>query len=462
MNLDKFVSYIPVIVAILGVVLLVSWLIYPAEPHDPRVPAAPQRVASEIQQGVLTGQLIPGKGMASALTGMWPWFRGYKFDGWVDDQQCELGRSWDTDPPRLLWSITVGEGYAGASIRAGRVYLLDYDQDKKADVLRCLSLDNGQDIWRYAYPVKVKRNHGMTRTVCAVSDKIVVSLGPKCHVTCLDKQTGALQWAMDLVRERGAKVPLWYAGQCPLIDDDRVILAVGGEQLLLAVSAQTGEVIWESANPHAWEMTHSSITPMEVNGQKQYVYCASGGVAGISATNGEILWQTDQWRIRIATVPSPVAIPPDRIFFTGGYNAGSLMIRLSHEQNAYQIKTLFRLDPKTFGATQHTPILYQDYLYGIRADEQLVCLDLEGHVRWSSGSNHRYGIGPFLVINGLLYVMNDSGMLSLAEAKPEGFRLLGDSQVLSGHDSWGPMAYASGRLIVRDLTEMKCLDIRAQ
>ncbi len=34
-----------------------------------------------------------------------------------------------------------------------------------------------------------------------------------------------------------------------------------------------------------------------------------------------------------------------------------------------------------------------------------------------------------------------------------------DAQVLDGIESWGPMAIASGRLIVRDLKKMTCLDI---
>ena len=54
--------------------------------------------------------------------------------------------------------LEAGEGHAGAAIRNGRVYLLDYDRENEADALRCLSLENGEEIWRFTYPVKVKRN----------------------------------------------------------------------------------------------------------------------------------------------------------------------------------------------------------------------------------------------------------------------------------------------------------------
>ena len=81
---------------------------------------------------------------------------------------------------------------------------MDYDYDKKQNALRCLSLADGGEIWRYAYPLPIKRNHGMTRTVPALSDKFVVAMDPKCHVLCLDAATGELRWGMNLVREFGA------------------------------------------------------------------------------------------------------------------------------------------------------------------------------------------------------------------------------------------------------------------
>ena len=86
----------------------------------------------------------------------------------------------------------------------------------------------------FAYTMPVKRNHGMTRTIPAVADKFVVAMDPKCHVLCLDAATGELRWGLNLVREFGATIPPWYAGQCPLIDGKAVILAPGGHDALLA------------------------------------------------------------------------------------------------------------------------------------------------------------------------------------------------------------------------------------
>jgi outer membrane protein assembly factor BamB len=270
---------------------------------------------------------------------------------------------------------------------------------------------------------------------------------------------------LNLVREFNSTVPEWYAGQCPLIDDDKAIIAVGGDALMIAVDCETGETIWQSPNPHGWKMTHSSIMPTDFAGTRMYVYCASGAVLGVSAGDGSILWETTDWKIRTANIPSPLVVGDGLIFLSGGYNAGSMMLQLIRENGAISAQQIFKLEPEIFGSEQHTPIFYDGYIYGIRPDKKLTCLDLNGKVVWTSPDTHLFGnrgLGPYIIADGLIYVMNDSGLLTLAEATPAAYVQLAEAKVLEGPESWGPMAVASGRLILRDLNRMICLDISRQ
>ncbi len=453
------------VLIVVGGVLLYSWV-----HHDPavdlalRVPGAdgsPAETAGEADSGPIEGTLTTSDGAGSDLGGYWPRFRGANFDN-IAKVDVELSRSWAEAGPAVLWSIDVGEGYAGAAVMNGKVFMIDYDQESRADAIRCLSLADGKEIWRYSYPVKVKRNHGMSRTVPTVTEKFVVAMGPKCHVSCLEANTGEHYWMLDLVREFGAKVPPWYAGQCPLVEDGKVILAPGADALLMAVDCTTGEIIWESANPNGWKMTHSSIMPMEFGGERMYVYCGSGGVAGVSAKDGAILWETNEWKIQIANIPSPLVIGDGLIFLSGGYNSGSMMLRLLKEGDTIVVETAFKLGPEVFGSPQQTPIFYEGYIYGVRPDGQLCCLDTSGNVVWASSSAKKFGLGPYMIVNGLIYVMDDSGLLTLAEATPRSYVQLSQAKLLDGPDSWGPMTAAEGRLILRDLKRMICVDISAQ
>jgi outer membrane protein assembly factor BamB len=408
------------------------------------------------------GKLVVGAAKAPAgLAGIWPWFRGPNLDG-ISPENTPLAKTWPAGGPPVLWGLDVGEGFAAPAIWKGRVFFTDYDHKGQADALRCLSLADGQEIWRYTYAVKVKRNHGMSRTIPAVTDKHVVSLGPKCHVICVDVSNGELRWKMDLVRDFNTEVPPWYAGQCPLVEGGRLILGTGGDALLVTVDLESGKVVWKSPNPSHWQMTHSSITPIEFKGKRMYVYCASGGVAGVAADNGQILWQTPDWKISIANIPSPLYVGDGRIFLSGGYNAGSMMIQLKEANGKYSVETLFKLKPAVFGSAQQTPILFQNHILGVRPDGQLVCLDLSGKTIWESGAANKYGLGPYMIAGGLILAMNDDGLLTLAEASISSFRKLAQAKVLAGPDAWGPMALADGRLILRDMNRMICLDVAAR
>jgi len=465
---DKFGKWawaVPVAAGIAAVAALGSWWNRRADvPVQMRLPGTdlPPGAESAATNPVYSGQLIAGVGQPADLPGAWPAFRGPNRDN-VSTETTPLARTWGSTGPREWWALDTGEGYAGAAVLKGRVYLMDYDQEKKQDVLRCLSLADGREIWRFAYPVSVKRNHGMSRAMPAVTEKFVVGIGPKCHVVCLDAVTGELRWGMNLVREFGALVPPWYSGQCPLIDQGAVILAAGGPEVsLLAVDLETGKVLWQTPNPHGWKMTHSSIMPMEFAGRRSYVYCASSGVLGVSAQDGALLWETPAWKISIATIASPLVLEGGKVFLSGGYNAGSLMLQLKEQDGKIVPETLFKLAPEVFGATQHTPIFHAGHIFGVRPDGQFVCLNLSGKVVWSSGPGTQFGLGPFLLANGLFFALNDSGKLSLMEASTAQYHLLAQAQVLKGRESWGPMALAGGRLLVRDLTRMACLEVGSQ
>ena len=429
-----------------------------------RVPGAdkaPTKAGPTQEPVKLTGTLTRGEGTPADLPGAWPRFRGARLDNICQDD-TPLARAWPEAGPPKLWQLTLAEGYAAAAVLKGRVYIHDYDREHGQDAIRCLSLADAKEIWRFAYPVKVKMNHGLSRTVPAVIDTHLVALGPKCHVTCLDSMSGEMQWMIDLVREYGSKVPPWYAGQCPLIDGDRAILAPGGpDALLMAVECATGKVVWKTPNPDGWKMTHSSVMPVELAGKRMYVYCAHRGVVGVAADDGRLLWKTPEWRISIANVPTPVPLPGDRLFLTGGYNAGSMILQLKAEGDGLVAEVAARLEPKVFDSPQHTPILYKGHLYAVRSDERLACADLDGTPLWDSGAD-KFGLGPYLIANGLIFVMDDDARLVLAEAVPDGYRKLADAQILDGHDAWGPMTLVGGRLILRDMTRMVCLDVRAK
>lgn len=468
MNWSISDAIIPVSVAVTGVVLIGVWIgTSDSKSFDNRVPGMDrpsglEEVGAGEDEAPEPGRPVAGPGQPSDVNGAWPWFRGPERDG-ISRSDVRLRRNWPEAGPPVLWSMSMGEGYAGAAIAAGRAYVLDYDEQARADTLRCLSLDDGQEIWRNGYPVELTPNHGMSRTVPAIIHGRVITIGPRCHVACWDAETGTCDWLIDLELEYGTDVPRWYTGQCPLVDGGNLILAPSGETLMMAVNLETGEPIWETPNPRGWDMTHASVVPLQYGDQRMYIYCASGGVVGVAADDGTLLWESTKWVEQFALAPSPVVLPEAKFFLSSGYGnkVGGLMMQVDSEAGAYQVEPLLSLEPRRFNCEQQTPIFHDGHIFGVRkrGGGKLVCLDMDGNEVWNSGGE-RFGHGPYMVADDLILVMSGDGLLIMAEANTNEYRPLASYRVFEdGHDAWGPMALAGGRLIVRDMTRMACLDL---
>jgi outer membrane protein assembly factor BamB len=451
-------------------VVLMRWFAYdPAReltlslPGQDGGPSAVEKAAAEVVVVELAGTLETFDGVPSDLPGSWPRFRGADFDNIVKDS-VKLADSWPESGPEILWSVELGEGHAAPAVLNGCVYLFDYDEAKRADALRCFSLADGKEIWRRSYPLPAKRNHGLSRTIPAVTDEYLVAIGPRCHVSCVDTATGAFRWGIDLQRDHGTTEPLWFTGQCPLIDNGLAILApCGPDALLMAADCSTGEIIWKAPNPRGWNMSHSSVMPMTLQGEEMYVYVASGGVAGVSKT-GQLLWEIP-WSASVIA-PSPVLLSDNRIFIAAGYGAGSLMVQVDKTADGFAARELMRNGPKDWlSSEQQTPILFEGLLYGIMPKDggalkqQLVCFDTNGGLVWSSGKTHRFGLGPYILADNKMYVLDDDGTLTMLALSKSEYKQLAQHKVLDGHDAWGPIALAGSRMLLRDSTRMICIEV---
>jgi len=73
-------------------------------------------------------------------------------------------------------------------------------------------------------------------------------------------------------------------------------------------------------------------------------------------------------------------------------------------------------------------------------------------------------LGGVILVDDLLIALDGKqGILRLAEANPAAYKQLAQAKVLErkGGELWACMAFADGKLLVRDHSVMKCLDLRA-
>jgi len=470
--LTKGTRYIVVgVTTAVGILLFFWWLFHdPVRGLSPALPGADNRPprSDSASEKVIPGEIFfDAGGTLTGLTETWPRFRGEHFDN-ISRSGFRLLDRFGGKAPDIVWSVELGEGHAGAAIWKGAVYVLDYDELRRCDMLRCFNLADGREIWQRGYRVTIRRNHGMSRTVPAVTEKYILTLGPRAHVMCLDRLSGDFLWGLDIEKEYHAEVPFWYTGQCPLIDHDRAIIATGGTALMAAYDCATGKKLWETPNPGGWKMSHSSIMPMTFAGKRMFVYSAVGGVCGVAADGpdaGLVLWSSDAWN-KSVVAPSPVCLPDGRVFLTAGYGAGSMMIRIKPSGSRFDVEVLDQYPPaKGLACEQQSPLLFHGHLLGILPKDaaalrnQLACFnpdDLHNPV-WSSGAEARFGLGPYLIADNKLFILNDDGILTIVRPSIQSFEQLDQIRLFEGQDAWAPIAVADGYMILRDSRKMFCI-----
>ena len=405
---------------------------------------------------LLLGAPVSG---GAALAADWPQFRGPNRD--AISGETGLLRSWPDEGPKVLWSLDVAQGYSAAAIHDGRVFFNDYDEAASEWLVRSVDLQTGSELWRFREARRIRPNHGITRTVPAVDGKRVFSLDPKSVLHALDAATGEELWRKNLVESYGTKIPPWYNGQCPLLDGDRLVIATGGAALMVALEPVTGEEIWRTPNPEGWPMSHASVMPATLAGTRQYLYNTLFGTVGVAAADGRLLWH-HPFKFNVAVAPSPLPLDGDRLLITAGYDAGGAILRVVRNGDSWSVEEAVPLPPRLWHSEIHTPVFHDGHIFSVGRLKRglLTCLDDEGRIVWTSEGETAFEMGSYLLADGMLFVLEGkTGMLRQVEASTEGYHELARTQVLSGPDVWGPPALSKGKLVIRDMKRMVCLDV---
>ena len=398
---------------------------------------------------------------ATAMAANWPQFRGPDRDG--KSPETGLLRTWPDGGPEVLWETELGQGYSSPAIYDGKVYFNDYDEATFEFLVRCLTLDEGKELWRFKEKRRVRPNHGITRSVPATDGKYVFSLDPKAVLHALDAETGKEIWRKNFVQDYGSKIPPWYNGQNPLIEDDKVLVApVGTSARIVALDKATGKEIWTTPNPEGWLLSHSSLMPAKLGGVDQYLFSVLQGTIGISAADGKLLWHFP-FKFNISVSPSPLAIDDERVYVTAAYDSGGAMFRVKRDGDKFTTEEIFGHASNTWNSEVQTPILFKAHMFAVGKKKRglFTCLDYDGKQVWSSDGKAYFGLGSFILADGMWFILEGkTGMLRLLEASTEGYKELASAQILGGHDVWGPPALSDGKLVIRDFGRMVCLKVK--
>ncbi|MCM8529738.1 MAG: PQQ-like beta-propeller repeat protein [Lentisphaeraceae bacterium] len=391
----------------------------------------------------------------------WPQFLGPDRTGKVTDSKFKQ----NTKKPKELWSVKVGQGFGGASISGSEAFILDR-QDDELDIVKCFDLKSGKLKWENSYKHEGRFGYNGSRSVPAVSDKYVFTMGCMGDVACTDRKSGKMVWKKNIMKEWGAKAENWGFGQSPIVYKDTVIFSpLTNKAGVIALNQATGKEVWKTKDVGSKDGYASPILVNFMN-QEMILQLSSDSIAGINPSSGKVIWEWSGYKVKWA-IPSPVVVAQDKLFLTGGYEAGSVMIQVSRSG---KVKELFRL--KETGSQIHAPIFTDGYIYAnfnenanLKKREKkqgLTCIDLKGNTKWKTGDKPNLSRGNVILINDTLVALDgDSGELIMSKANSSSYKEISRHKVLTGKGKnvWAPIAYSNGLLVVRDQNEMKCLKL---
>jgi len=279
-------------------------------------------------------------------------------------------------------------------------------------------------------------------------------------------------------------LPIWGIVQNPLIYGNLLILASQAPQAgVVAYDKATGNIKWKTdplidgaaqSSPLNAGISYVSPSLVKVGTEDHLVMItaaqgrgrgASGGTTkGIDPLTGKILWTYTNFQCWIP-VAHAVDAGEGRMLLAGGYNAGSAMIQVTKKADGtYGVTELFK--KPDFGSHTQPPILYKDHFYvqystNERSDG-LVCMTMDGQVKWKTGDEPPFNKGGAVLADGLLLATDGSTKLYLIDPDPAGFKSLASVEILEPGNNWASLALAEGKLLIRDQKNLKCVLVAQQ
>ena len=389
----------------------------------------------------------------------WPRWRGPDLNGISSEKGLKL--DWEGEPERL-WTAKIGSGYSSVSVAGGKAYVLGLEEPDKGglfrkakgvEVVRCLDLENGEEVWAHRYPSKFKPKFydgGTSGTPTVDGDKVFV-FGQSGELMALNAADGKVIWEKDLAKELGFGIGTWGLTGSPLVYGDLLILNAGTHGT--AVKKSTGETVWSSGGGNNG---YATPVPFEVDGENLLAIFSADGLHAVEPKTGKLAW-THPWETRYeVNAADPVVLGGGRLFISSGYGRGGAVLKVSRGGAEVDWEN-------TNIRTQFNPaVLIGGYLYGIDGNTSdgrsatLKCIDPKsGAVKWSEVT----GFGGVAAVGDTLVVLNESGELITGKASPDGFKELARTQAIA-KKCWTIPTIAAGKLLVRNQAgTLVCFDL---
>lgn len=385
--------------------------------------------------------------------------------------RISIESDWQNRPPKLLWKQAIGEGWSGVSVR-GDVGITMEQRDQE-EWVSAYDLRDGSLVWKHAIACRHFDSLGGLgpRSTPAISGDRVYACSAVTEVVCLELKTGSLVWSKDLdqlanVNHKELEEDLLYGRSgSPLVLESTVVVPLGGSQKascsLIALDLQTGEERWRAGDK---QISFASPQLAELAGVPQIIYPTKKNLLSLDPASGRELWSLSyEGSGEAPNVAQPITLDANTLFISKGYGVGARIVTVNcngvttDAQQAKWEATVLKENRTVLRTKFTSPVLHNGHVYGL-SDGILECVDVSTLKRkWKQG---RYHHGHVLLLENCLLVSAEDGRAVLVASDPNQYRELAQLEVIGGV-TWNPPTVSGNRLILRNSSELACLELNA-
>ncbi len=389
-------------------------------------------------------------------TPAWPQFRGPH----RDDVSAEKGllTEWPKEGPAVVWKTAgMGGGFSSVAIAGGKIFTLGNTDNKT--YVRAVDQASGKLIW--SAPVGgAGGNLGCTPTV---DGERLYAIGQDGDLVCVLTASGEVMWRKSFLKDFQGECGGWRYTESPLVDGAALVCTPGAKDaLMVAFDKNNGEVLWKCPSPFDDATAgYSSIVVATVGNHRVYVQLTAGGVVGVEAKSGKLLWHYDKLGNNTANIPTPIILG-NLIFCSAGYGKGGALLEQIVQGDGVKVSERYfkpELTNKHGGL-----VVVGDYVYGDRDDSGMpFCAEVKsGKVIWRRKSRGQgRGSAAVTYADGRLYFRYDNGVMALVPATPTEYTETGTFKIPNAEtQSWAHPVVADGKLFLREQDILWCYDVK--
>jgi outer membrane protein assembly factor BamB len=394
---------------------------------------------------LLSGGAVHAGGDTPA--GDWPQWRGPHRDGQVE-------RFTPPDPwpekPRLVWQVDVGEGHSNPVVAGGAIFLHAREGDE--EVVRRMDPATGKTLWRTTHKLSYTMHPAATghgkgpKSTPVHHEGRLYTLSITGVLSCLEAESGKLIWRKDSSQRFKGKTPLYGTATSPMVDGDRLIAFLGGNDsgALVAMDGQTGDEIWSWTGDGPG---YASPILVELKGVRQVVTQSQERLVAVDAGTGALLWSMKFETPYVQNIVTPLVV--DDLIVFSGLERGVLALRPVLKGGKWEPETVWH----NLGLSMYmnSPVLAGDRICGLSPDSkgQFFCMAVDdGRLLWASEG--RVGQQAATVVSGgLLFHLTDAAELVVVPAGGSTFAPVA-RYTMAETPTWSHPVFMENDLLIKD------------